>query len=150
METDSHTPYLKLMGMQVISFVIMYSVMFMNVSSLDHIYLSYTRMYMSLLMVSPMVLLMMFFMKSMYTDSKLNTLAIVLSVSIFIFSFFGLRNQWFITDAQYMKAMIPHHSSAILTSQEATLSDPEVSNLADEIIVTQIEEIAEMKRLLEE
>lgn len=48
-----------------------------------------------------------------------------------------------------MKAMIPHHSSAILTSKNAEINDPEVRKLADEIIKAQEEEIAEMKALLE-
>jgi uncharacterized protein (DUF305 family) len=45
--------------------------------------------------------------------------------------------------------MIPHHSSAILTSSEADLSDPEVKKLAEDIIKAQEREIALMKRLLE-
>jgi uncharacterized protein (DUF305 family) len=47
-----------------------------------------------------------------------------------------------------MKAMIPHHSIAILTSKRADIKDPEVRKLADEIIKAQEEEIAEMRALI--
>jgi len=47
-----------------------------------------------------------------------------------------------------LKAMIPHHSIAILTSSRANISDPRVRKLADEIIKAQELEIAEMKALI--
>ena len=132
-----------------ISFVIMYAVMFFNVDKLDHIYLSTTRLYMTLLMVAPMALVMLGMMRKMYQDKKLNTIISISAVVVLIGAFVLLRTQTPIGDVQYMKAMIPHHSSAILTSQEATITDPEVRKLADEIIKAQKEEIAEMKRLLD-
>lgn len=135
--------------MQVISFVIMYGVMFMNISSFDHVYLSVTRTYMALLMTMPMAPIMLVIIKNMYQDAKLNMLINVLSIGVFIFAFLGLRNQWFISDDQYMKAMIPHHSSAIHTSEKANISDPEVKKLSEEIIKSQVEEINEMKQLLD-
>jgi len=122
--------------------------MFMNVASFDHIFLSNSRTYMALLMTTPMAPLMLMFMKKMYKDSQLNMLINVISIGLFIFSFMGLRNQWFISDTQYMKAMIPHHSSAILTSERAAISDPEVKKLSEEIIEAQVKEIEEMKKLL--
>jgi len=45
-----------------------------------------------------------------------------------------------------MKAMIPHHSIAILTSERAGISDPRVRELADAIIEAQRNEIAETQR----
>lgn len=53
-------------------------------------------------------------------------------------------------DVAYMRAMIPHHSIAILTSSRARIADPRVRELADEIIVAQEREIAEMTRLISE
>ena len=47
-----------------------------------------------------------------------------------------------------MRAMIPHHSIAILTSERAQIEDPRVRELADEIIDAQVKEIAEMKALI--
>jgi hypothetical protein len=141
--------YKKMGIMILISFCIMYAVMFFNVDKGDHIYLSITRFYMSVLMVSPMVLLMLTLMKMMYKNKKLNRVIAILSVSIFILTLILLRTQTPIGDKQYMRAMIPHHSSAILTSKHADLADPEVRELSEKIIKSQEEEIAQMKAILE-
>lgn len=142
-------PYINLLKMQSISFVIMYSVMFMNVSSLDHIYLSINRTYMALLMTVLMAPIMLIFMKKMYQDIKLNMLVNAVSICLFIFAFLGLRYQWFVSDIQYMKAMIPHHSSAIHTSEQANILEPELKKLSEDIIVAQVKEIDEMKKSLQ-
>lgn len=142
-------PYLKLALMLIVSFIIMYSVMFLNVFELNHIYLSTTRTYMALIMTAPMSISMLLFMWQMYKDKRMNCIIIAISILIFTFSVYSLRNQTFIKDVQWMEAMIPHHSSAILTSKNAHLEDPEVQKLADEIIVAQEKEIAEMKILIE-
>lgn len=135
--------------MLIISFFIMYSVMFFNVSGLDHIYLSLNRLYMALLMVSPMAILMLLLMWPMFKNKKMNYIILACSFIIFIVSFIFLRKQIFIADKQYMQAMIPHHSSAILTSQQANIQKPEVKELADQIIDTQIREIELMKQYLQ-
>ncbi len=131
------------------SFLLMYTVMFLNVAQTGHIYLNINRLYMAFLMVSPMALLMILLMGPMYTNKKLNIFIGLAGVFIFLLSFTFLRNQTLIGDQQYMKAMIPHHSSAILTSRNATITDPEVRELADQIIQTQEEEIAQMKKILD-
>ncbi len=141
--------YKKFILMLFTSFCIMYAVMFFNVDKVDHIYLSTTRLYMSLLMVTPMALLMLALMRKMYPDKKTNTIIVLSSVVIFILSLTFLRTQTPIADGQYMKAMIPHHSSAILTSKHADIKDPEVKELAKKIIQSQEEEIAQMKAILE-
>ncbi len=132
-----------------ISFIIMYTVMFLNVARLEHVYLSFTRFYMVLLMVAPMALTMVLLMRGMFKDRKLNMIIIVAAIAIFILALAFLRTQTPISDEQYMKAMIPHHSSAILTSEEANLKDPEVIALAEQIIETQKREIAQMKDILQ-
>lgn len=134
--------------MLIISFVIMYAVMFFNVDKPEHIFLSLTRTYMSLLMVTPMAFLMLLMMRHMYTNKKLNILVFVLSGAVFVFSFISLRQQAYISDEQYMKGMISHHSSAIMTSRHADLKDPEVQRLSESIIKSQEEEIAQMKMIL--
>lgn len=136
--------------MLLVSFIIMYAVMFLNVDRLEHVYLSTSRFYMTLLMVSPMALLMLALMPAMYDNKKLNTIIIISSIAVFILSLSFLRTQTLIADEQYMKAMIPHHSSAILVSQEAQLKNPKVKKLAEEIIKAQEKEISEMKQLLKE
>lgn len=75
-----HNPYAKFALMLAASFLVMYAVMFLNVDSTDHIYPSMTRLYMALLMVSPMALLMLAFMGDMYKNRKLNTVIIVTSL----------------------------------------------------------------------
>lgn len=141
--------YKKMVLILFISFVVMYGVMFLNVDDVSHIYLSLTRMYMALLMVSPMALMMLAFMGGMYMNKKLNAVIATLSVTVFIVALIFLRNQVFISDSQYMRAMIPHHSSAILTSKHAGIQDPAVKKLSEGIIASQEREIAEMKAMLD-
>ena len=140
--------YKKFVWMLLASFIIMYAVMFLNVDKLDHVYLSTTRAYMALLMVAPMALLMLVMMPMMYSNKRLNGIIAVASTALFILALVFLRNQTFIGDSQYMKAMISHHSSAIMVSQEAQLKDPELKQLAEQIIRSQEKEIAEMKQML--
>ncbi len=86
----------------------------------------------------------------MYPDRKMNNQIIIGSIIAFIVVVFLLRNQAFVSDKQYMKGMIPHHSSAILTSKHADIKDPEVKKLSEDIIKAQEKEIAEMKAKLAE
>jgi uncharacterized protein (DUF305 family) len=141
--------YKKFTIMMLVSFVIMYVVMFLNVIEIVHYHTSITRIYMTVLMVSAMGATMMLMMRNMYPDKKVNMAIIAGSVLIFIATFIGLRSQTPIGDVQYMKAMIPHHSSAILTSERANISDPAVKKLAEEIIKAQRKEIAEMEAAIE-
>ncbi|MEO6357326.1 MAG: DUF305 domain-containing protein [Ferruginibacter sp.] len=140
--------YKKFSLMMLISFIIMYGVMFLNVDEANHVYISTTRTYMALLMVSPMAIVMMLMMGKMYPHKKLNTGIMLGAVVLFALVLTGLRTQTPISDVQYMKAMIPHHSSAILVSKNANLKDPEVIKLSEGIIASQEKEIAEMKAIL--
>ena len=140
--------YSNFLIMMIISFVIMYSVMFLNVYEANHIYISTTRTYMSLLMVSSMAIVMMLMMGKMYPNKKINTSIILGSIVLFGLVLAGLRTQTPIGDVQYMKAMIPHHSSAIMVSKNANLKDPEVIKLSEGIISSQEKEISEMKAIL--
>ncbi|MEP6260956.1 MAG: DUF305 domain-containing protein [Gillisia sp.] len=141
--------YLKFVLMMVVSFIIMYAVMFANVAAFDHVMLSTMRTYMTILMIAPMAISMMLFMWGMYKNKTLNGIIIGAAIVIFGVTYYMMRNQTGISDVQYMKAMIPHHSSAILTSEKADLRDPETKKLAEEIIKAQEEEIAKMKQLIE-
>jgi uncharacterized protein (DUF305 family) len=53
-----------------------------------------------------------------------------------------------IGDVLWMRAMIPHHSIAILTSERADIQDPEVKKLAEAIIEAQRKEIEQMKTMI--
>ncbi|PZD78271.1 DUF305 domain-containing protein [Mesonia sp. K7] len=149
MKNSNHsTPYNTFFLMLLVSFLMMYSIMFLNVFEFNHIYLSTTRTYMTFLMVAPMALSMLFFMRKMYHNKTKNIAIIISSIAVFVLCLFGLRAQKPIKDIQWMKAMIPHHSSAILTSTYADIQDPEVKKLAEEIIVAQEKEIKQMKEMI--
>lgn len=141
--------YKKFMIMMLISFLIMYLVMFLNMDKSSHYHTSTTRIYMALLMVAPMAVVMMVMMGKMYPNKKLNTTIVISSIVLFGLILAALRTQTPIGDAQYMKAMIPHHSSAIMVSKHADLRDPEVKKLSEQIIKSQEEEIAQMETILE-
>jgi len=132
-----------------ISFVVMYIVMFLNVDEANHIYLSLNRLYMALLMISPMAMLMITLMRGMYPNKRRNNVILATSIVVFCVSLFCLRTQAFISDEQYMRGMIPHHSSAIMTSKHASIRNERVRALADSIIKSQQTEIRLMKSLIE-
>lgn len=140
--------YIKFGIMMAVSFVIMYAVMFLNADVFDHVMLSTTRTYMTILMIAPMAISMMLFMWGMYKDKMTNYIILGLAAVVFIATLTMLRNQTLISDVQWMKAMIPHHSSAIMVSQKAHLKDPEAIKLAEEIIEAQKREIAEMEKMI--
>ncbi len=140
--------YKKFGLMMLVSFVIMYGVMFLNADVWGHVMLSTTRTYMTILMIAPMAISMMLFMWGMYENKKVNYIILTLAAVIFISTLTMLRQQTFIADVQWMKAMIPHHSSAIMVSQKAHLKDPEAIKLAEEIIEAQKREIAQMKKMI--
>lgn len=86
----------------------------------------------------------------MYKNKKLNAIILGTSALVFGLSLWLVRSQTTVDDVSWMKAMIPHHSIAILTSERAEIEDPRVKQLSEEIINAQEREIAEMKRLIEE
>ncbi|WP_375191154.1 DUF305 domain-containing protein [Chryseobacterium sp.] len=147
---QDNTAYRKLFLTLIISFIIMYLVMFLNVDDIDQVYISLTRTYMASLMVAPMAVLMMLMMGKMYHNKKLNSIIIGAGVTVFIVAFIFLRNQTFVSDIQYMKAMIPHHSSAIMTSKHADIKDKDVKILSENIIKSQQEEIQKMKEKIKQ
>tara|TARA_R110002074_G_C12389193_1_gene653125 strand:+ start:124 stop:543 length:420 start_codon:yes stop_codon:yes gene_type:complete len=132
------------------SSVVMLGLMYLNTYSLDHVFWSETRFYMAILMGATMAIVMLAFMFGMYKNKKANIGIFVGSAIVFATSLFLVRSQQTVDDVSWMKAMIPHHSIAILTSERANISDPRVRKLADEIIEAQRKEIAEMKQLIAE
>jgi hypothetical protein len=145
---ENHSPYKKLSLTLALSLVLMYAVMFLNVDDVNHVYLSVTRLYMAVLMVAPMAVLMVLRMRMIYTDRKKNAAWCGIATLVFVLALVLLRTQTPIGDVQYMRAMIPHHSSAILTSKHARITDPEVKKLSEGIIASQEREIQQMKALL--
>lgn len=132
------------------SFVAMYITMYLNTYSIDHVFFSLTRFYMTCLGISAMAVIMWFFMRHMYTNRSKNIGILVGSFVLFVGALGLVRAQGpIVGDVLYMRAMIPHHSIAILTSERADIKDPEVKKLAKEIIEAQRKEIAEMKAMIE-
>ncbi|MCG2431096.1 DUF305 domain-containing protein [Aequorivita xiaoshiensis] len=141
--------YTKFMLMLASSFVAMYITMYLNTYQIDHVYFSLTRFYMTCLGISTMAVIMWFFMRKMYTNKKKNIAILIGSLVLFVSALGLVRAQSpIVGDVLWMRAMIPHHSIAILTSERADIKDPEVKKLADDIIKAQEKEIAEMKAMI--
>lgn len=142
--------YANFLAMILSSAILMYGVMYLNTYELSHVYFSEMRLYMTILSTAVMAVVMLGFMRHMLQDKKKNITILLVSVLVFGSSFFLMRQQTTIDQVDYMEAMIPHHSIAILTSERANIEDPRVRQLADDIIEAQEKEIAEMKELIEE
>ncbi len=142
--------YGRFAAMIATSTVIMYGLMYLNTYRLDHVYFSQTRLWMALYMGATMAVIMLISMLNMYRNRRVNLGIFLGSVAVFAGSLWLLRSQATVGDVAYMKAMIPHHSIAILTSSRARIKDPRVRELADGIIETQRREIAEMKALIKD
>lgn len=140
--------YLRFGAMIATSMVIMYAVTYINTYQLSHVEWSETRLFMTLLMGSTMAVVMLGFMLGMYKNKTTNIGIIVGSVVVFALATFLVRSQTTVQDRSYMSAMIPHHSIAILTSENAEIQDKRVCELAVEIIRSQQREISEMQWLI--
>ena len=142
--------YRRFAAMILVSTVAMYGLMSLNTYEIGHVRFSETRLYMALLMGAVMAAIMMGFMWSMYEKPRINQAVIALSIIVFAGTLWLVRGQATVGDVAYMKAMIPHHSIAILTSERAHIRDPRVRALADGIIEAQVREIGEMDALIAE
>ena len=140
--------YLRFAAMIATSTVVMYGLMYLNTYQSDHVFYSQTRLWMALLMGAVMAVIMLGFMWTMYKRHAVNFAIIAGAIAVFAGSLFLVRSQALVGDVDYMRAMIPHHSIAVLTSTNANIRDARVRELADEIIAAQIREIDEMKALI--
>jgi heme/copper-type cytochrome/quinol oxidase subunit 4 len=132
------------------SIVVMFGLMYLHTYSADHVFFSETRAYMALMMGAAMAVVMLLYMLHMYDDGRKNAAILVSAAIVFAGALWLVRGQQTVEDVSWMKAMIPHHSIAILTSERAQIRDPRVRELADEIIESQRREIDEMKQLIAE
>lgn len=131
------------------STVVMFGLMFSTVYRWEHLHWSQTRFWMALYMGAAMAVIMLAYMLGMYSSKRANLAIFTGSALVFALALWLARGQATVSDVSYMKAMIPHHSIAILTSERANISDPRVRELADQIIESQRQEIAEMEALIE-
>ena len=147
---DLMNGYLRFGAMIATSVVVMFCLTYLNTYQLDHVFFSETRAYMALIMGAAMAVVMLGYMLGMYKNPRANMAIVGGSVVLFVTALWLVRSQTTVDDVSYMRAMIPHHSIAILTSERAQITDPRVRKLADEIIEAQRREIAEMKALIDE
>lgn len=140
--------YVRFLLMITTSTALMLLLMYLNSYALDHVFWSETRFYMALYMGAMMAVVMLAFMLKNYPNKAVNIGIFAGSAALFAIALFLVRSQTTVQDVSWMKAMIPHHSIAILTSERAEISDPRVRKLADDIIKAQRLEIDEMIALI--
>lgn len=114
----------------------------------QNLWFSQTRLFMTFIMAGSMALVMLFFMRHMYKNQQANIAIFIGSIALMGLGLWLVRSQATVEDVAWMKAMIPHHSIAILTSERANMTDPRVRKLADAIIEAQRREIGEMEGLI--
>ena len=142
--------YVRFMLMIATSTVVMYGLMYLNTYSIDHVFFSETRFWMAFVMGAVMAVIMLAFMWSMYGNISKNLIILGVAAVVFSLALWLGRSQTTVADINYMKGMIPHHSIAVMTSERSNLRDPRVRKLAQDIIVAQRREIAEMRYLIED
>lgn len=142
--------YVRFGLMILTSTVAMFILMYLNTYAWEHLFFSETRTYMAILMGAVMAMIMLAYMLGMYSNTQVNIAIFVGAVIVFALSLWLVRSQVTVSGPSYMRAMIPHHSIAILTSERAQIDDARVRKLADEIIEAQRREIAEMRYLISE
>ena len=140
--------YTRFGAMIATSTLVMFGLMYLNTWEWGHVWFSETRVWMALYMGAAMAIVMLAFMLGMYANKRRNVAIFLSAALVLAAALFIVRSQVLMDDVDWMKAMIPHHSIAILTSERADISDPRVRALADAIIETQRAEIAEMERYI--
>ena len=140
--------YIRFGLMILTSTVVMFILMYLNTYAWEHVFFSETRTYMAIMMGATMAVIMLAYMLGMYSNKTLNIAIFAGAVIVFALSLWLVRSQVTVSGPSYMRAMIPHHSIAIMTSERAQIRDPRVRKLADEIIEAQRREIAEMRYLI--
>ena len=142
--------YIRFGLMILTSTVVMFVLMYLNTYAWEHVFFSETRTYMAIMMGATMSVIMLAYMLGMYSNKALNIAILAVSVIVFTLSLWLVRSQVTVSGPSYMRAMIPHHSIAIMTSERAHIRDPRVRKLAHDIILAQRREIAQMKYLIED
>lgn len=145
---DMINSYWRFAAMIVTAMVIMFGLMYLNTYAWEHVFWSETRFYMTFIMGAVMALVMLSFMLHMYKDRRINLGIAIGAVIVFALALWLVRSQTLVADRSYMKAMIPHHSIAIMTSERAGIEDVRVRELANAIIRAQRREIKEMEWLI--
>jgi uncharacterized protein (DUF305 family) len=142
------SPYKQLAVMTLVHLVIMYVAMFAMINRGAYFYNNTNMLYMAVLMAAPVTLFMLLSMRHMYPNRKANIIIGIAFALLTIGSYAAIRTQAGVDDRQFLRAMIPHHSGAILMCREAHITDQEISGLCKEIIDGQQREIDQMEAIL--
>lgn len=144
----SNSHYGRLGIMTALSFIAMYFLMYAMVNAVENVYMNFNQVYMAGLMAAPMVLIELALMGSMYDNRQLNALIAAAAVVAAVVFFLFIRRQTTIGDRQFMRSMIPHHASAILMCNQASIGDARIERLCQDIRSSQQAEIDQMKAML--
>jgi hypothetical protein len=142
-------PYQSLALSTLLNIPIMFAVTYVMVNSGHDIYFNLNRLYMAGMMVAPMVVVKLIVMRNMFPNNWLNAALAGIAVLVFGALFIFARRQSFIGNSQFLRSMIPHHSSAIVMCQEADIKNEEIKDLCSSIIESQQREIDQMKDILQ-
>ena len=143
--------YVMLAVNMILSAIVMYVAMYSMIWSFADFFNNLNMFYMALIMWAPMGVLMLITMASMYSDKKLNIILYAGFALVLVLSFFAMRDQTLVGDKQFVRAMIPHHSGAILMCNRASVRDTEIRELCfgpNGIVESQTREVAQMKAIL--
>lgn len=141
--------YKKLALMVILSFAAMYILMYAMVDKFSNVIPNVNQFYMAGLMAMPMMIIELVVMAGMYKKKKLNMVLLAFGILASATFYICIRQQAGVGDKQFLKSMIPHHAAAILMVEQTPITDPEIQELAKNIIVSQQAEIAQMKAKLE-
>jgi uncharacterized protein (DUF305 family) len=145
---EKHHPYRKLLFMATGSFVAMYVLMYMMVDAFTNVYPNINQLYMAAMMTAPMVVIELLLMRAMFPDRRTNLIIVAAATLTLIASIALLRRQAGVSDKEFLRSMIPHHSGAVLMCERAPLKDPQIKELCRGIISSQQAEIDWMKQKL--
>lgn len=144
-----HSMWLRLGIMTVVGFVAMYLLMFTMIDSVADFYQNLNLAYMAGSMTAAMVVIELVVMSAMYKNARLRNILIGVSAVLLVVTVLFTRYQTGISDEEFLRSMIPHHSGAILMCREAAITDPEIVKLCGEITESQRREIDQMNRILD-
>ncbi len=142
--------YGRLLVMTAISFIAMYILMYAMVDGIADVYPNFNQFYMAGVMTAAMVIIELLVMSGMYPNKKRNALLLAASVIALAAFWIFIRQQTAISDRQFLKSMIPHHSGALLMCGEASIQDPDIQKLCRGIVLSQQQEIDLKKAKLRE
>lgn len=141
-------PYLRFTIVILLSLVVMFILTQSQIARFSDFYLNLSNFYMAVIMVAAMGLLMMLVMSGMFGNKRLNVAFYLGFVALFLVGFAAVRTEPLVGNEDFLKSMIPHHSRAVLVCRESQITDPEIIELCDQIVRSQLEEITQMKEIL--